>query len=144
MTFRNRYLFIIFSIICLVGLIYQWVDHNKSIDNYDLPKQLSGKPETIDLRHIDRNCDCADWVEAVHYNDSIKIKEDDYLFIEPASAHMEVPASYWVLADSGYVLRLHGEFYKGKAIPYNYAQKTDHKPEKARVFYYTSSEVVKP
>ena len=144
MTFRSRFLFIVFSIVCLIGLIQQWRTHNKTIDDYDLPKILSGKKEMINLRHIQRNCDCADWIPADRFKDSADIKEDDYLFIEPATADLDVPATYWALADSGYVLRLHGEFYKGKAIPYNYVQKTNSKPALAKVFYYTSCEVVKP
>jgi hypothetical protein len=144
MSFRNRYLFIIFSIVCLVALLLQWRNHNKTADEYDRPKQLSGNTETIDLMHIDRNCDCADWVEARLGKNSGGLKKEDYIFIEPASSGLEVPASYWALADSGYVLRLNGQFYKGEAIPEGYPQKTDQKPEKARVFYYTATEVVKP
>jgi len=144
MTFRNRYLFIVFFVVCLVGLIKQWKDHYRQVDDYDAPKQLSGKTEVISLRHVERKCDCADWVEASHGRDSAGVTKDDYMYIEPASAGMDVPALYWALEDSGYVLRLTGQFYKGKSIPYNYTQKTNQKPEKARVFYYTASEVVKP
>jgi hypothetical protein len=144
MTFRNRFLFIAFIIVSILGLIQQWRIHNKTIEDYDAPKILSGKKEMIDLRHIQRKCDCADWIPADRYKDSANLKEEDYLFIEPATKDLDVPASYWALADSGYVLRLHGEFYKGKAIPYNYIQKTDNKPVLASVFYYTSCEVVKP
>jgi|GEM_PF-1849352 len=144
MTFRNRFLFIAFSIVCLIGLVHQWITHNKTIDDYDAPKILSGKKEMISLRHIQRSCECADWIPANLYKDSVNLREEDYLFIEAATEDLDVPASYWALADSGYVLRLHGEFYKGKAIPYNYIQRTDHKPALAKVFYYTSREVVKP
>ena len=144
MTFRNRFLFVAFTIVCLIGLIKQWRDHNKTIDDYDAPKILSGIKETIRLRHIQRDCDCADWLLAGLLKDSTKIKEEDYLFIEPATPDLGVPASYWALADSGYILRLEGEFYKGKAVPYNYVQKTNYKPALAKVFYYTSCEVVKP
>ena len=144
MTFRNRFLFIAFAIVCMAGLVQQWIAHNKTIDGYDAPKILSGKKEIISLRHIQRNCDCAEWIPANLLKDSANIKEEDYLFIEPATNDIDVPVTFWALADSGYVLRLHGEFYKGKAIPYNYKQKSDQKPALAKVFYYTSCEVVKP
>lgn len=144
MTFRNRFLFIAFIIVSIVGLIQQWRNHNKTVDEYDTPKILSGVQETLLLQHIKRNCECADWIKFGSYPDSARINEEDFLFIEPATADLDVPASYWVLADSGYALRVQGEFYKGKAIPNNYISKADSKPAFARVFYYTSCEVVKP
>jgi len=143
-TFRNRFLFIIFIVVSIVGLVQQWRIHNKTIDDYDTPKILSGIKQTILLRHIDRTCDCADWIPAELLKDSTKIKADDYVFIEPATNDLDVPVTYWAQADSGYVLKLNGEFYKGKAIPYNYEMKTGVKPASARVFYFTSCEVVKP
>jgi len=143
-TFRNRFLFIIFIVVSIVGLVQQWRIHNKTIDDYDTPKILSGIKQTILLRHIDRKCDCADWIPAELLKDSTKIKEDDYVFIEPATNDLDVPVTYWAQADSGYVLKLNGEFYKDKAIPYNFEMKTGVKPASARVFYFTSCEVVKP
>src|ERR1700704_5247099 len=94
MTFRNRFLFIAFTIVCILGLIHQWRTHNKTIDDYDSPKILSGKKEIINLRHIQRNCDCADWIPADRIKDSANIKEGDYLFIEPATNDLNVPATY--------------------------------------------------
>ncbi len=140
MTFRNPYLFIIFSVVCILGMIFQLRQHYKKVDDFDMPKQLSGKKEVIDLKHIDRDCDCPEWSPGGPGENG---DSTQYIYIEGAYSNMEVPATYWALADSGYLLRLHGEFYNGKAIPYDYTQKKDQKPEKARVFYYTQFEVVK-
>ena len=57
MIFRNKYLFILFTLICLAGLVKQWVEHNKSVDNYDLPKELSGQREVVEARRVSRNGD---------------------------------------------------------------------------------------
>lgn len=72
------------------------------------------------------------------------LNQEEFYFIQPLSADMGVPASYWALADSGYVLRLRGSFSDEKDLPANYQNITDPKPEKARIFYYNSFEVVKP
>ncbi|MBS1597147.1 MAG: hypothetical protein JST75_02905 [Bacteroidetes bacterium] len=144
MTFRNRYLFIAVTIVCIIGLIQQWRIHNKSGSDYDAPKILSGVKETLLLRHVKRNCDCADWISVTLSNDSTKIKEDDYIFVEPASTSAQIPAYFLAIADHGYSVRLEGEFYKEKTIPDDYIPKTNEKPVSARVFYYTSYEVIKP
>ena len=144
MSFRNRYLFITFIILSLAGLIFQWKEHSHSVEGYDLPKQFSREKEVIDIIHIQRNCDCADWVKAAKMKDPDGIKEEDYFFIEPASRDQALSKACWALVGSGYVLRLQGAFYKGKAVPYNYIQKTEHKPDKTSVFHYTAADVVKP
>jgi len=144
MTFRNRYLFILFCLVCLTGLIFQLKQHASAPDEYDEPKRLSGPNLVLDLRHVKRTCDCPDWMESSRFGDLAGRNPQDYLYLEPATSDMEVPASYWAQEDSGYVLRVHGQYYQGTAIPYDYQQKTDQKPERARVFHYTSFEVVKP
>ena len=143
MIFRNKYLFILFSLVCLAGLVKQWIEHNKSVDNYDLPKELTEQKEIVDVRRVKRNCECAEWIRVSPKKDSGMIPEKDYFYIESADGN-DPPPAYTALADSGYVLRLKGSFYKGEGIPANYVQQSEPKPERARVFYYTSSQVVKP
>ena len=143
MILRNKYLFIVFTVVCLAGLVKQWIEHNKSVDNYDFPKERPGQKETIEVRRVNRNCDCAQWVRVFPKKDSVVVTSQDYFYIESADGNGPPPA-YVALADSGYVLKLEGSFYKGEGIPSNYVQTTDHKPERARVFNYTSSQVVKP
>ena len=144
MTFRNRYLFIVFALVSIFAMIHQWRNHYREVDNYDTPRSLSGLTRTILLRHTERSCDCPDWKLVSRPGDSSGMKSGEFVYIEAGYAGMDVTPAYWALADSGYVLKLTGQFYKGEAIPYDYTQKTDQKPEKARVFYYTATEVVKP
>ena len=131
-------------VLSMVGLIAQWVQHHREVDAYDMPKELSGHPESINLRHVQRDCACANWLILSFSGDSASGDPDKYIYVEPAYAGMDIPPSYWALADSGYVLHLSGQFYTGKAVPNNYVQRTTQKPERARVFYYNASAVVKP
>jgi len=144
MTFRNRFLFLIVGIVFILGMVREWRNHYRTADEYDAPRRLSGKTQTIDIRHRETGCDCPDWELTSQHADTPARFGKEFLYIEPGHAGMDVPAAYWALADSGYVLQLTGQFYKGEAIPYDYTQKTDQKPQKARVFYYTASAVVKP
>jgi hypothetical protein len=143
MTFRNKYLFILFVIVCLAGVVKQWIEHNKTIDNYDLPKELSGQKETIDVRRVERNCDCAEWIRVFSKKDSVAMDKQEYFYIESTDGN-DPPPTYTALADSGYILRLEGSFYLGKGVPAHYIQQPDQKPERARIFNYTSSQIVKP
>ena len=144
MTFRNRYLFIAVILFSIIGLIFQWAKHGQIIDGHDLPRQLLNEKVSLDLVYVNRHCECPEWIEVSRLKDSTHRNEDDFLFIEPATGSSDIPVAYWAIADSGYVFRVTGSFYKVRGIPGNYIQKTDHKPEKARVFSYTGSEVVKP
>jgi hypothetical protein len=144
MTFRNRYLFILVSAICIVGLIFQWIQHERPTDIPQGSRQLSGAKQVIDLRHVQRDCLCPDWIRAAHYDERSTISPDSFLYLEPASSGVQIPDSFLAKTESGWVLRLEGAFYQGNTLPNNYVQKTEQKPEKARVFYYESSAVVKP
>lgn len=68
--------------------------------------------------------------------------EDDRLYLEPANKNLMVPPSFKQLKDSGYVLKLYGAYYKGKAIPERFFNIRP-KPEKYPVFRYENLEMVK-
>ena len=67
----------------------------------------------------------------------------NYFYIESADGS-DLPPAYTALADSGYVLKLEGYYYKGVGIPAHHIQASNLKPEKARIFKYTRLQVVKP
>ena len=91
-----------------------------------------------------RSCACPEWIDATRFKDSAQTPGDAYIYLEAARSAPEIPSSYWALQDSGYLVRLRGEFYQGKTIPRDYAAKTAQSPLPALVFQYTSSQLIKP
>jgi hypothetical protein len=145
MTFRSRTLFVIVTILCIIGLLFQWIQHAQLTPGMGADSRaLSGKIEVLDMRHVRRSCACPQWIPATLFNDSAQLSSDAYVYLEPASPSAAIPPRYWALEDSGYRLRLRGEFYQGKTIPRDYAQKTAEPPQPAKVFYFTSSQLIKP
>jgi len=92
-------------------------------------------------------CDCAEWArpeDVGRYRDN----PNDTLaklsiFIEAAELSLKIPAEY-KLGCCGNRIRFKGRFYKDKGIARDYEQKTPEKPELARVFRYSSYQIVKP
>jgi hypothetical protein len=145
MAFRSRTLFLVVSTLCILALIFQWIKAEWPTQGTADPRPpLSGKIEVIDLRHVRRSCACPEWIDATRFKDSAQTPGDAYIYLEAARSAPEIPSSYWALQDSGYLVRLRGEFYQGKTIPRDYAAKTAQSPLPALVFQYTSSQLIKP
>lgn len=114
------------------------------IKSRNQPQELSGKIETIKVEHINWACDCANFIETTYYaNPGYETKEEDCIFIEPSQAQLKIPDSYYINEHFTYFLKLRGQYYIDKGVPDSYEQKTELKPEKARVFRYDSFELVK-
>ncbi|PWT77140.1 MAG: hypothetical protein C5B59_04875 [Bacteroidetes bacterium] len=143
MTFRSRTLFIIFCIVSIIGLIHQWVTHGSNSNRNNASKKVAQTAETIDFQRVQRNCVCADWVKANELKNPKNGSSSEFFFIQPSSPDLAIPASRLSMADSGYIFRLQGYFSNEKDLPANYQNFKDPKPEKARIFYYNSFEVVK-
>jgi hypothetical protein len=144
MTFRNRWLFIAFILISIIGLIYQLREHVSSSGAYDLPKQLSSKIDTLNLVHVQRHCSCPEWVEISRLQRAGGPQPDDFIYLEAANQDLELAPTYPALTEGGYWLRLQGSFYEGKSIPEDFARHNEKKPDAARVFRYISSDLIKP
>jgi hypothetical protein len=144
MTFRNRWLFIAFILVSIVGLLYQWREHNRMISVDDLRTRLSTKIDTLNLVYVQRHCDCPEWIEISRFKDPAGARDEDYIYVEAANKNLELGATYPTYAEAGYVLRVSGSFYDTKGIPADMVQHADQKPERARIFRYISSDLIKP
>ena len=144
MTFRNRWLFVAFILVSIVGLLYQWREHNRMVSAYDLQKQLSIKIDTLNVVHVQRHCDCPEWIEISRFKTPGGAKDEDYIYLEAANKNLELGATYPAYTEAGYVLRLQGSFYETKGIPADMIRHTDQQPETARIFRYISSDLIKP
>lgn len=69
--------------------------------------------------------------------------EEDRLYLEAENPGEIVPPTFFALKDSGYAIKAHGAFYKGKGIPKKYLS-IKPKPEKYLVFRYDSIWLFKP
>lgn len=144
MTFRNRWLFIAFIGVSIIGLLYQWREHNRMISSYDLRKKISTKIDTLNLVHVQRHCECPEWIEISRSKSPGGFKEDDFIYLEPANRDLELGATYPAYTEAGYILRLQGSFYETKGIPADMTGHTGQKPQTARIFRYFSSDLIKP
>jgi len=137
MKFRSRALFIAFTVVMLVALIYQWM-HVSRVQRSAGPGALSGEEVSVDLRHVQRDCPCASW-KVVQ-----PAKMEGYVYIEPARENLRISPAQVAKTDSGWLLRLNGQFYMEEGFPDEAGENRDPSAEKARVFQYTSAEVIKP
>jgi hypothetical protein len=144
MTFRNRWLFIAFMLVSIVGLLFQWREHNKMISASGFRNQLSTKIDTLNLVHVQRHCDCPEWIEKSRFKGPGGAMDEDYIYLEAANQNLELGATYPAYTEAGYVLRLQGSFYETKGIPDDVIRHPDQKPESARIFRYISSDLIKP
>jgi hypothetical protein len=142
MTFRNRWLFVAFIIVSIIGLVYQWRDDNKLVATYNFPGELSVKIDTLNLIHVQRHCNCPEWIEGVKRNGGPAVR--DYIYLKAARTELILSDTQLALLDSGYLLKAQGSFYEGKGVPDDVAQNPGQKPENARVFRYISSDLIKP
>jgi len=136
MTFRNKYLFIIFAIIAIAALIQQWVKHSKGEDEYVPLLAPTGKIEKIEVRFSNRDCDCPRW--RLENGE----RAEKYFYLEPETFDLPTPDILANRLDSTSLLILEGQFLKGKGVPSYYDQKNT-KQELADVFRYTNFEITK-
>jgi hypothetical protein len=99
--------------------------------------------QTVDLFYVNWACDCANFVDMRNYenNPNYEPREEDGIFVEPLADDVKIPESFYKYS-FGKILRLTGQFYLDKGIPRGYGQKTNIKPEHARVFRYHKLEIL--
>jgi len=136
MTFRNKYLFIIFAVLAIAGLIHQWMRYSSGKNDYGQFLAPTGKTEKIQARFEPRNCECPDWIIENGKRDQ------KYFYLEPATFDLLTPDLLANRLDSTSLLTLEGEFLKGKGIP-SYYDQGNTKPELGDVFRYSNFEITK-
>ena len=104
--------------------------------------KLDTKVQTIELHYITWACECANWATASDiekYSDNVgDTLADLSMFIEPADSSIILPDT---ISYNGDIVRFTGQFYNDKGFPKNF--KSDHRPDKARVFRYTKYQIIK-
>ena len=136
MTFRNKYLFIIFAIIAIAALIQQWVQYSNGKDDYVPLLAPTGKIEKIQVNFSNRDCDCPEW--RLDNGEGT----EKYFYLEPETIDLPNPDILANRFDSTSLLILEGQFLRGKGVPSYYDQKNT-KQEPADVFRYTNFEIIK-
>lgn len=104
---------------------------------------LEDKIQTLELTPMLWACDCTDWVTDEDYEKYYDDIDDTLLarncvFVEPASPLLKLPDTLGHFKDR---IKFTGQFYKEKGFPEGYSSVQD--PEKARVFRYTTYEVIR-
>ena len=124
--------------VCIVGILYwsQVIWKGSSEPSvFDLPKTLESESYTITVYPVSN-------VNKVPvFTTGRGGLEEDYLYLTPLSNATDFPVDYNTKKDSGYVLRVHGKFYKGKGIPAEYLYAKP-KPERLRVFQFDTAELI--
>lgn len=112
---------------------------------WDYPRNLSSKIDTIEVIYVAWACDCANWLPVPRENQNEDVQSEDCIFITPSPDSLDIPQSFWgdEFDYSNRKLRLIGSYYNTKGIPKDYDMNTEVKPDKAKVFRYTKVEVVK-
>lgn len=131
-----RTLAVVFIVIALFAISRNFMSINNEPSVFDLPKTLEVEKLTITAFYYG-NTNGAEIFSVVKNGG-----EDDRLYLQPANKYLSVPANFKQLKDSGYVLKLYGSYYKGKAIPEIFLN-IQPKPEKYPVFHYERLEMVK-
>ena len=132
-----RWLFIPFI---LVGILYWSQDlwkGNSEPTVFDLPKTLEEEILTLEIYPVSNVNNIPVFTTGKGGN------EEDKLYLTPASDTVNFPENYQALKDSGYVMKVHGRFYKGHGIPAEYFR-VKPKPERLRVFQFDRVEMVIP
>lgn len=131
-----RIFIIVFMIVAIFAISRNFMSRSDEPTLFDLPKALNEEKITITAFYYG-NTNGAEIFSIVKNGG-----EDDRLYLEPANKNLTIPTSFKQLKDSGYVLKLYGSYYKGKAIPERFFNIRP-KPEKYPVFRYESLEMVK-
>lgn len=109
--------------------------------SYFKKNTIDKEEQTIELSYIAWACDCANWAtldDIRKYNDNFgDTLADRSIFIEPADTSLILPDT---IGYNGDIIKLTGHFYKEKGYPKGYS--SDENPKKARVFRYTSYQVI--
>lgn len=131
-----RFVFPLFAVVALIYWSRLAFQDASGPSVFDIPKTLQEEKLTIlvQLHSVPGGAEV--------WSISKSGSEDDRLYLQPARPGQTVPAEYYRLKDSGYVLKLYGSFYKGKGIPQQYLG-IQPKPERYSVFRYESLDVVK-
>jgi hypothetical protein len=133
-----RWLFIPFILVALLYWTQDLWKGNSEPSVFDLPKTLEEEKYSLEVYPISNVNDVAVWTTGKGGN------EEDYLYVIPSPAATAMfPHDYAQKRDSGYVLKVYGNFYKGKGIPAEYLY-TKPKPERLRVFQFDKAEMVRP
>lgn len=131
-----RFIFPLFAVVAIIFWSRQAFQGTTQPSFFDLPKKLSAEKLTVQVRLWSTPGGAEVW------SLSKSGSEDDRLYLQPARSSQTIPQEYYRLKDSGYVLKLYGSFYKGKAIPQEYFS-IQPKPERYPVFRYESLDVMK-
>jgi len=136
MTFRNKYLFIIFAVFCLAGAVHQLIRYLNGKENYGQLVAPTGKIEKIQAKYQPRSCACPDWTLENGKG------EEKYFYLEPETFDLLTPDLLANRLDSTTLLSLEGQFLKGKGLP-SYYDDGNTKQELGDVFRYTNFEITK-
>ncbi|MGZ5282534.1 MAG: hypothetical protein ACXWDO_06320 [Bacteroidia bacterium] len=134
----------IFIILVFAGLVFLLVYVYLDLRVWKYPTKLSNKIDTVEVKYISWACACANWLPAKYINDPNYSKTDysnDCIFIEAEKNAEKVPESY--IIESGKKVRLIGSYYRDKGISRDYESPNDQRAEKAKVFKYSSFEIIK-
>lgn len=104
-------------------------------------RELEHKTQTIELEYIGWACDCANWAtpkDIEKFYDKEDSLSQKSVFIEPIDKAVQLPDT---LGYNGDRIQFTGQFYVNKGYPEGY--ESEQKPEKAKVFRYSTYEVIK-
>lgn len=136
MTFRNKYLFIVVSILSLAALLSQFAKSLRGEDGYsiDMPRKLSDQAETLTVKFIPRSCLCPEWTDVRDTN--------RFFYIEPRS--FDLPDAYSLAArqDSSHLFRLEGAYYNSNGLPEGFTGDREEAVQ-GPVFQYRAVETIK-
>lgn len=102
------------------------------------PPKLSEEELTLEVSHLDLDCDCPNFIETKN-NAAGKGKEADRIYLEAANEVVLIPEKHY----GKYNFSVRGHFYEEEGIPLDYKAKTDDKPKKGRIFKYDTYELIK-
>jgi hypothetical protein len=109
---------------------------------WDYPKNLSSEKETIEVTYVRWACACANWLPTEFADADIETQETECIFIEAANKDLIVSDSIIDKYSRTIKLRLTGSFYNDKGISRTYESPTSQIPDNARVFRYTTMEIL--
>jgi hypothetical protein len=128
----------------IVLIFALWYYNMFVISPLDRPWLISKDEETITLTYVNWACDCADFVETRHFQNSAvsEPQSEDYIFIEPSRPVLQLDSDFYSNKHFYSYIKLTGRFYVDKGIPESYELKTPEKPDHAKVFRYDKIEFI--
>jgi hypothetical protein len=131
-----RWLLIPFMLVFVLYWTQDLWQKNNEPTVFDLPKTLEENQSTLIIYPVSTFKDLAVFTTATG-------DANEYLYLTPAADDSLFPYNYKELRDSGYLIKVTGKFFKGKAIPPEYLYLTP-KPERLRVFQFETLEMIPP